>query len=195
MNNTPDARLRRLEEKQAMSYHTNEWPNLPTRVGATTTSTWCASTDGSDIWNEMSKAQKEFELLKEKFAKQEMELTNKYNEQKLKLGSILSLMSVQLQQQNEGLKSISSTVYQLIPMITKSLEICHLLFIKATSQSTDQNERSSSEIITQQIQSSIALVEEQHKIISCKHAQLFDQFESNNQLLQQGVKRFLSVNE
>jgi hypothetical protein len=143
----------------------------------------------------MSKTQSDFDLLKSKFEKQESDLNKKYNEHKYKLGSILSLMSVQVQQQNEILKSVYTSLNELIPIITLLLEIRQRFSTKEASNSADQQEKLLFETISQQAQTSIAFLNEQNQLISNKHSQFIDNFEKNNQLLQRGVELLTSSSE
>jgi hypothetical protein len=143
----------------------------------------------------MIKTQKDMDLLKAKFEQHEIDLNKKYNDYKLKLGSILSLLSVQIQQQNEGLKSIVTILNDIVPIINLSLEICLKISTKEADNSVNQNEKLLSDAITQQIRTSISFLNEQNQFIYNKHMQLLDNFENNKQLLQRGVELLMSTNE
>ena len=62
--------------------------------------------------------------------RQEANMMNEHREQKFKLGAILSLMTVQIQQQNEGVKSLLKTMNDLMPIVSMSLDICQQLSAK-----------------------------------------------------------------
>jgi hypothetical protein len=189
-NNTIDTCSGRQKQQKYIPYDSNEWPYLSNNANAPS-----SLNNNNNIWNEMIKTQRNFDILREKFEKQEFDLNKKYNEQKFKFGSILSLMSVQIQQQNEGLKSTISTLNEIIPVVTSSLEIYQQLALKTSSNSTDQHEKLLYESINQQVQTSISFLNEQNRLISNKHSQLMDNYEKNNQLLQRGVELFISSSE
>ncbi len=84
----------------------------------------------------MIKTQRDFDILRENFERQESDRNKKYNENKFKLGSILSRVNVQVQQQNEGLKLVISTLNEVISIVTSSLEICRQFSIKTSANTT-----------------------------------------------------------
>ena len=86
--------------------------------------------------------QSKFDALKDR---QEANVMNEHREQKFKLGAILSLMSVQIQQQNEGVKSLLKTMNDLIPIVSMSLTICQQLSAKTAVHSNEQQDKLSSE--------------------------------------------------
>ncbi|CAF1450767.1 unnamed protein product, partial [Rotaria magnacalcarata] len=96
INNTKNACLQRQSQTTLLNGNLNlhEWPCLPRNANSQThTTANSSSLNGNNIWNEMIKTQNEFNILKAKFDEQEINMMKRYNEQKIKLGSILSLMS------------------------------------------------------------------------------------------------------
>ncbi|CAF3329312.1 unnamed protein product [Rotaria socialis] len=143
----------------------------------------------------MTRSQAIFDSLKEKCNEQEIDIAKGYQEHKLKLGSILSVMSVQIQQQNETLKSVFTTITELVPIVTLSLGICQQLATTTTSNSTDQQVKLPFDTSTSQVQTLINFLNEQHQLISRKHLKFVENFEKNNQLLQHGIELFTSTSE
>lgn len=197
INNTKNACLQRQQQNIPLHEisNLNEWPYLPKNVDSQIHSTMHSSILNKNIWNEMMKTQNEFELLKAKYNEQEKNIMTRYNEQKIKLGSILSLMSVQIQQQQENLKTVCSTLNELIPVATMSLEISQQLFSKAVCNSSDNFEKLSLETIAQQIKTSITFLNEQKHLITDKHSQFLNNFEQNKKLLHHGIELYMSNNE
>ena len=184
------------QRRPVSRYNQSEWPYMGNNPETTTyASAVCSSStlEKNNIWSEMSKTQCEFNLLKEKFAKQESDLITKFNEQKLQFGAILTVISVQVQQQNECFKSVYTTLNELIPITIKSLEICHTVSSRNAHNLIDEQEKLSAGIITQQIQASITFLNEQNQIMSNKHTQLLENFEKNKQLLQRGIELLMLV--
>ncbi|CAF3456419.1 unnamed protein product [Rotaria socialis] len=143
----------------------------------------------------MTRSKAIFDSLKEKCNEQEIDIAKRYQEHKLKLGSILSVMSVQIQQQNETLKSVFTTITELVPIVTLSLGICQQLATTTTSNSTDQQVKLPFDTSTSQVQTLINFLNEQHQLISRKHLKFVENFEKNNQLLQHGIELFTSTSE
>ncbi|CAF3355456.1 unnamed protein product [Rotaria socialis] len=104
-------------------------------------------------------------------------------------------MSVQIQQQNETLKSVFTTITELVPIVTLSLGICQQLATTTTSNSTDQQVKLPFDTSTSQVQTLINFLNEQHQLISRKHLKFVENFEKNNQLLQHGIELFTSTSE
>lgn len=153
------------------------------------------SSSGKDIWNEMLQTQNKFDALKVRLNKQEANLMNEQLEQKFKIGAILSLISVQSQQQNEGMKSLLKTMADLMPVVSMSLTICQQLSAKTAVYSNEQQDKLSFEAITQQTHAATTSLEEEGRFITNKHAEPLSNFETNKQLLQRGFNLFISVSE
>ena len=102
-------------------------------------------------------------------------------------------MSVQIQQQNENLKSVFTTITELIPIVTLSLGICQQLATTTAFNLTDRQVKLLFETTTSQIQTLINFLNEQHQLISSKHLKFVENFEKNNQLLQHGIELFTST--
>ncbi|CAF1580902.1 unnamed protein product [Adineta ricciae] len=137
-NNAANSQSQRSHpSKQTYSYHDNNWPQLPGDMRNTTVSQmkWTPlPTDSNTLWNEMMKTQYEFDMIKQKYEQQELNLSLKLNEQKMKLESILSLLSVQVQQQHESLNSLFTIIKEVVPMVSNSLAICQELATKGRVQ-------------------------------------------------------------
>ncbi|CAF4694996.1 unnamed protein product, partial [Rotaria magnacalcarata] len=70
-------------------------------------------------------------------------------------------MSVQIQQQNENLKSVFTTISELIPIVTLSLRICQQLATTIASSTNDRQVKLPLETTTSQIQTLINFLNEQ----------------------------------
>ncbi|CAF5173288.1 unnamed protein product [Rotaria magnacalcarata] len=188
----------RMTQQQQYTYHqhTNEWPLLSNNSDSTAPNKWLArDLNRNNIWRDMTKSQEIFDSLKKEFNKQEIDIAKRYQEHKLKLGSILSVMSVQIQQQNENLKPVFTTISELIPIVTLSLGICQQLATTIASSTNDRQVKLPLETTTSQIQTLINFLNEQHQLISSKHSKFVENFEKNNQLLQHGIELFTSASE
>ncbi|CAF2105392.1 unnamed protein product [Rotaria magnacalcarata] len=115
-----NARTKQQQQQQYTYHqHSNEWPLLSNNIDTTSPNEWLShNTNRSTIWSDMTKSQEIFDSLKEKFNKQETDIAKRYQKHKLKLGSVLSVMAVQIQQQNETIKSVFTTITELIPIVT-----------------------------------------------------------------------------
>ncbi|CAF1331266.1 unnamed protein product [Adineta steineri] len=198
-NNIPNSSSQQQPQQKNFSYHSNVWPSINGKEKSTTTSSsisWTSlPTDSSTLWNEMLKTQGEFDLLKRKFECQEQLLLSKFNDHKLKMGSILSLVSVQVQQQHESINSLFSFIKEIVPMVANSLAVCQKLVTKAAVVSPDQNEKNEFELLSQQILSSITYLNDQNNHVTNKQGELIKYFEKNTQMMKQGVELLLSSNE
>ena len=188
------------QQQQVPRYNQTEWPNMNgnSETTAYPSAVWNSSTlERNNIWNEMAKTQSEFNVLKERFVKQEINLITKFNEQKFQLGSLLTVISVQVQQQNEGLKSVYSTLNKMIPITIKSLEMCLNISLRNAQNlnDVDDQEKLALGTIMQQIQTSITFLNEQNEHTSNKYSILLENFEKNKQLLQRGIELLMLVSE
>jgi len=70
-----------------------------------------------------------------------MDMNKKYNDYFFKIGSIVSLVSLQVEQHNETLKKIFSALNGIIPSVALTLNQCQKLIKQAMSKTNNQHEK------------------------------------------------------
>ena len=70
-----------------------------------------------------------------------MDMNKRYNDYFFKIGSIVSLVSLQVEQHNETLKTIFSALNGIIPSVALTLNQCQKLIKQAMSKTNNQHEK------------------------------------------------------
>jgi len=70
-NNTTDTCSGRQQQQKHLSYNSNEWPYLSSNANTS------SSLNNNNIWNEMIRTQRNFDIIKVKFERQEFDLNKK----------------------------------------------------------------------------------------------------------------------
>mgnify|MGYP002378859339 CR=1 FL=1 len=128
-------------------------------------------------------AKNNFDNLKQTFDKLENDLKRKYDEQNAKIGTMISLISVQLQNQNEGLKTVYSSMKEITPIVTLTLGICQRVLSKETMCSNDKENEMTKATINQ-LQISADYLNNMNKFMTQKQAEFMNSFDTNIQLIQ-----------
>lgn len=86
----------------------------------------------------MNTLRNEYEMHKIEFNRRENDLINKHENYKVKLESMLNLLVLQNNQQNDCITKIYTVVNKLVPVITNSLKTMHI-FIEKVVKNTDDS--------------------------------------------------------
>ncbi|CAF1143460.1 unnamed protein product [Adineta steineri] len=164
-NNICNNQISNQKEVRDLLPNTNDFPILPSTSKGQPRNKWTSQSqpvnNNNDIWIEMNKSKQKLDEIKMKFEILETNLNNKFNDYKFKIGSIVSIISVQVEQQNEVLKTIFSALNGITSTAALLLDQCQKLVTKTLTNSNDQHERCSLETNLQQTQTQMQFLNEQ----------------------------------
>lgn len=173
----------------------NDWPILDHRVTTSNLSyPWGKQVDQGRLDEEMKTLKNDYEILKMNFEKCEKELVNKHENYKNKLGSMLNLLVLQNNQQNECITKIYTVVNELVPVITNSLKSMHIFIEKMVNNTEDvklKNEFNRFQLIIEQ---NLSIMNDRNDLVIEHQRATTVLNERTNALFRQGID-LISSNE
>jgi hypothetical protein len=172
----------------------NAWPTINHSSITTTQGSWQSHNKHEDILNEINMLKNDYEKLKLDFDRREKELINKHENYKNKIGTMLNLLVLQNNQQNDCITKVYTVVNEVVPIVTDSLKAVHVLIEKIVKYTDDLNMKSEFNNFQVVIEQNLSSLNDRNDLVIEHQRATSMLMEKTNALFRQGIE-LLSLNE
>ncbi|CAF4887822.1 unnamed protein product [Rotaria sp. Silwood1] len=178
---------------QTHTSHLNDWPLL-TRTLPTTPNEKRRMDMYENVLQEINMIRKDYDKLKLDLDRREKDLIHKQENYKAKLNTMLNLLALQNNQQNDCISKVYTVVNEVVPIIINSLKTLHIFMekvVKYTSNSDLQNEYNTFQLIIEQ---NLVMLNDRNDLIIDHHRATTALNEKANDIFRHGIE-IMSSNE
>ncbi|CAF4935989.1 unnamed protein product, partial [Rotaria magnacalcarata] len=149
-----------------------------------------------NIWKELKIKQDEINIKNEEINRQLQFMQTKYDDYMNKMGSIILIMSQQVKIQNDNIERCYTTMNEVLPILSSTLETFQCLITKpGMFNQQDNNNSFESQNIVKHISQSLVFIKDRSDFLTSNQKVLRSLVEQQNALMAQSINNLISLNE
>ncbi|CAF3825630.1 unnamed protein product [Rotaria sp. Silwood1] len=147
------------------------------------------------LWNELKSKQNEINKINEEFNIKIQHLQAKYDDHMKKMSSILMIISQQVKVQNEGIERCHTTINEVLPILSSTLEVFQRIITKPGMFNNNENNNTENQSVLNHISQSLEFIKDRNDLLTTNQRVLNSLVEQQNALMIQGINSLISNNE
>lgn len=165
--------------------NTYNWPSLPNKINVRQMD----QLNGTDIWKELKRKQEQFEKQNEDLTLTLIKHQQKYENQINKISTILKSVTQQTKYQNDNMNRCYTTIREVLPVLTSTLEIVQRIITKMNPTNTNINDSESNDIQTtiKNISQCINFINDKNEVLLSNQTKFNDLIDEQVILMTQGI--------
>jgi len=147
------------------------------------------------IWNDLKLKQDEINKIKEDFNVKMQQLHSKYDDHMKKMNSILLIVSQQVKNQNESVERCYTTINEVLPILSSTLEVIQRLITQSGMLNKNENISSENQSVLNHISQSLDFIKDRNDLLSSNQQILNSLVEQQNELMIKGINSLMTNND
>ncbi|CAF3348724.1 unnamed protein product [Rotaria sp. Silwood2] len=166
----------------------HEWPT----INKTNNAIEIHQCNNQSIWEDLRKKQDEINNLKVELNVKMQTIQSRYDDHMKKMGSILIIMSQQTKNQNENIERCYTTINEVLPVLSSTLEVVQRLISKNGMLNTSENDLFESQSILKHISQSLEYIKDRNDLLTTNQKAMNLLVEQQGSLMIQAINSLLS---
>lgn len=147
------------------------------------------------IWDELKNKQDQIDKLKDDFNLKLQSHETKYNDHLKKMNLILVSLYQQTKHQNESVERCYTTINEVLPILSSTLEVIQRITIKHSSTNNSDADNNSTHEILHHISQALNFIKDRNELLVTNQKALNNLVEQQGQLMIKGINSLIPDNE
>ncbi|CAF1526537.1 unnamed protein product [Adineta ricciae] len=189
MNVMPDKNAGNKQTTQNR-FDTNQlaWPALPPASNSPNNTTFT----NQNYWEELKNKEEELNKTKDEMNKKLSTIEAKYNDHLKKMNSVLVCMAQQTKHQNESVERCFTTINEILPILSTTLEIMRQVTTKIQSTNNSSSDNNDIRDILQHVSLSIDCIKDRNELLVSNQTACNKLMEQQSQIMNQVITNLMN---